>query len=438
MKRKVITALVAAAGGAALSVPGVAIAAKHPSPNGRHRISLFTSENPVTYGDSLVLFGRLTGPNNGRRLVVLWHHVNGTGPGFTVVQTGRTDAAGFFAFQRVENVVKSNREWFVTSLAARSRTIREKVVDQVTLNGPPDGSPLQTGQPYTFSGTVAFAATAAGQPSVLQRQNAATGAASWNTIDHGVVGADGSYTITHRFVVPGDANIRVLVRANGLHIASPSAELNYEISQTQAPGLSINANPDPMLFGGGVVVSGTLSGGAANTTMTLLSHLVGQPGFTPVTTTQTDASGNYVFPSQSPQRNTFYEVQGGGKTSAVVFEGVRDVLNASAAPTTILQGQTVTFSGNVAPDHTGHVIWLQEQNATATGFHTVQVAQVLPGSTYSIVHQLFAIGTHTFRVQIPGGPENEGAVSQSFTITVNPAAASQLPQTQPSTQSQGQ
>ena len=204
MKRMVITALVAAAGGAALALPSLAVAAKHPSPNGRHRISILTSENPVTYGDSLVLFGRLTGPHNGRRVVVLWHHVNGTGAGFTVVQTALTDAAGFYAFQRVEGVVKSNREWYVTSLGARSRTLREKVVDQVTLSGPADGSQLQTGQPYTFSGTVAFAATAAGQPVVLQRQNAATGAANWSTIDHGVVAADGSWSITHKFVVPGD------------------------------------------------------------------------------------------------------------------------------------------------------------------------------------------------------------------------------------------
>jgi hypothetical protein len=434
----VITALVAAAGGAALALPSLAVAAKHPSPNGRHRISILTSENPVTYGDSLVLFGRLTGPHNGRRVVVLWHHVNGTGAGFTVVQTALTDAAGFYAFQRVEGVVKSNREWYVTSLGARSRTLREKVVDQVTLSGPADGSQLQTGQPYTFSGTVAFAATAAGQPVVLQRQNAATGAANWSTIDHGVVAADGSWSITHKFVVPGDANIRVLVRANGLHVASPSPALGYEISQAQVPGLSINATPDPMNFGGGVAITGTLGGAAANTPMTLLSHLVGQPGFTPVATAQTDASGNYTFATQSPQRNTFYEVRGGGKTSAVVFEGVRDVMNASASPTTITQGQTVTFAGVVAPDHTGHVIWLQEQNASGTGFHTVQVGQLLPGSTFSIVHQLFAVGTHVFRVQIPGGPENEGAVSQQFTITVNPAVASQLPQTQPATQNQGQ
>ena len=31
-----------------------------------------------------------------------------------------------------------------------------------------------------------------------------------------------------------------------------------------------------------------------------------------------------------------------------------------------------------------------------------------------------------FRVRIPGGPENEGAVSQTFTITVTPSPAALL------------
>ena len=124
--------------------------------------------------------------------------------------------------------------------------------------------------------------------------------------------------------------------------------------------------------------------------------------------------------------------------SAILFEGVTDVLTASASATTITQGGTVNFSGTVAPDQTGHVIWLQEENAAHTGFHTVQVAPVLPGSTYTIVHQIFAVGTHTFRVEIPGGPENGGANSQMFDVTVTPVSAQQLPQQQPPAQNQGQ
>ena len=68
----------------------------------------------------------------------------------------------------------------------------------------------------------------------------------------------------------------------------------------------------------------------------------------------------------------------------------------------------------------------ERQNAAGTGFHVVQISYVLPGSEYSIVHQVYVPGTKVFRVDIPGGPDNGRAVSQLFTIVVTPAPASAL------------
>ena len=97
----------------------------------------------------------------------------------------------------------------------------------------------------------------------------------------------------------------------------------------------------------------------------------------------------------------------------------------------------MTFSGTVAPNKAGHVIYLQRQNPTGNGFHTVQVTNVGPGSVYSITRRLFTPGTKVFRVLIPGGPTNQGAASSPFTITVNPATAQQLSAAQPDTTEQG-
>src|SRR5437764_11888360 len=80
-------------------VPSTAQARKHTSPNGRHNVSIAVSDNPVTAGDQLVIFGRLTGPNNGHRVVTLWHRINPR-PRFTPVQKTTTDANGFYAFFR--------------------------------------------------------------------------------------------------------------------------------------------------------------------------------------------------------------------------------------------------------------------------------------------------------------------------------------------------
>jgi len=110
----------------------------------------------------------------------------------------------------------------------------------------------------------------------------------------------------------------------------------------------------------------------------------------------------------------------------VLYEGVKDVLTAQVSSTTVQAGQSITFSGTVAPDHTGHVIYLQRQNASGTDFHVVQVGVLGAGSTYSIVHRVYDPGTKVFRVYIPGGPENQGAMSSPFTIQVTPALASTL------------
>jgi hypothetical protein len=240
-----------------------------------------------------------------------------------------------------------------------------------------------------------------------------------------VVGAGGSYSITHTFAVPGDANIRVLVRSQRRNAPSPSEVLTYEISQAQNPQLTINASADPITYGQQVTISGTAPG-APNTAVTLLAHTAKQPGFVAVSEAKTDAGGNYAFPAQAPVANTFYKVRAASRVSAVLYEGVRDLLTAQVSASTIQAGQTLTFSGAVAPNHTGHVIYLESQDHASGDFHVVQVAFVGPGSTYSIVHAVFDAGTKVFRVKIPGGPENAGAVSAPFTIHVTPAPAAAL------------
>jgi hypothetical protein len=110
----------------------------------------------------------------------------------------------------------------------------------------------------------------------------------------------------------------------------------------------------------------------------------------------------------------------------VLYEGVKDVLTAEVSATTVQAGQPLEFKGTVAPEHSGHVVYLERQNAAGTGFHVVQVGRVLPGSTYSIVHQFYVPGTKIVRIEIPGGPDNGRAISQLFTIAVTPAPASAI------------
>jgi hypothetical protein len=434
-----LLALVAAGAAAAGAAGGGSVlgraARKHPRPNGRCDVNINVAPRLITTGDTLVAFGALRCHGRlGRsplavasQRVKLLQHTTGT-PGFTIVQTTTTDAGGRYEFTVAG--VSANSAFYVRSHGAASGRRAVRVAAAVTLSGPPEGTQLLTGpaSKVTFTGTVNPADV--GARVVLQRQNAASGGDDWHRIGLGSVGPGGVYSITHTFVVPGDANIRTLVRSQGRNIPSPSNVLAYEISQAQNPALTIGASADPISYGQPVTISGTLTPGA-KVPVTLLARTARQKGFAPVSEVSTDAGGNYKFPAQSPIASTLFQVRGAGRTSAVLYEGVKDMLTANVSETTIQAGQPLTFSGTVAPDHTGHVIYLERQNASGADFHVVQVATVGTGSAYSIMHTVYDPGTRVFRVKIPGGPENEGAAGAPFTITVTPAPASALKQEAP-------
>lgn len=406
--------------------PAGAQARKHSNPSGRCAININVAPRRITAGDPVVIFGRLqcrNTNNDAGQTVRLFHKVGHVG-GFSYVQSTTTDANGFYEFARADGVVDTNRAWRVRARGAQSGAKAIKVAAQVTLSGPAEGTQLLTGPAnrVTFTGTVN--PTDVGARVILQRQNAATGSDDWRRIDAGVVGSGGAFTIVHRFIVPGDANLRVLVRSQGRNVPSPSNVLEYEITQAQNPNLTIESSADPITVGQSVLISGTVAG-AASQPVTLLARTRSQ-SFAPVAQATTDASGNYAFPAQAPINSTFYKVTSGGKSSAVLYEGVKDLLTAQVSATTITAGQGVTFSGAVAPDHTGHVIYLERLNANSQDYHVIEVTTVGSGSTYSIEHKFFDAGTKTVRVFIPGGPENQGAASAPFTIQVNPGAASSL------------
>jgi hypothetical protein len=440
--RKLAPAGLAAASLLALA-PAAALAHKHPSPIGRCRINIESiSPHQITAGEATEISGRLTcgRASAAGQTVQLYAHLAGTA-GFVPVQSTTTETSGAYKFSTAPE--NTNVSFYVRSLGAQSGRRRLRVAAQVTLTGPPEGTQIETGAPHqeTFSGTVT-PGTDVGARVILQRQNAVNGE-EWHRIGVGQVMAGGTYSITHIFRVPGDASIRVLVRSDGLNIPSASTPLDYEISQTQNPNLTISSSADPIAYGQSVTISGVVAGATAGHPVTLLARTVHQHGFAPAAEATTDASGNYSFAAQTPVNSTLYRVRSADPScanapsdvqackarqlkSAVLYEGVKDVLTAEVSATTIQAGQALEFKGAVAPDHTGHVIYLERQDVTGSGFHVVQVGHVLPGSTYSIIHQVYVPGTKVFRIEIPGGPDNGRAVSELFTVQVTPVPASAL------------
>ena len=437
MRSHKLTAVGTAAAAAVLALAPAGAAAAHnhrhnARPHGLHagacKVKLYVAPRLLTAGESALAYGQglCGGVPAAEQTVTIYDHPAGT-PGFAVLGTTTTNKEGLY--QLPTGALTNNTGFYAAIGATRSPTRNVRVAAQVTLTGPPESKTLFSGihtgrrNAVTFSGTVS--PLDAGAKVVLQRENAIKGN-EWHQIGQPVlVDNEGKFSITHAFAVPGASSIRVIVRSNHRNIASPSNVLSYVISQAQNPSLTIESATDPLAFGASTVISG-VAAGEANTTVTLLGRVT-HGKYLPVSSTTTDGSGKYAFPPVSPGVSTFYRVQAGGRSSAVLYEGVKYVLTAAASASSVMSGQPVTFTGTVTPAKAGHAIYLEKQNAGNGNFHVVAVGTVLADGTYSLTRTFFAPGSYVLRVKIPGDSENGGTASTTFPTTVTPLPSAKVP-----------
>ncbi len=403
---------------------------------GSCRVSIAVAPRRVNAGEAVSVYGRLTcggagasaaSPSIANQQVTVYAR-EATASTASSIGTASTDTNGFYAFT-TPTPPSTNTAYYVSVDGAQSPTRNARVATRVEIkNAPAEGAQLATGPNHsvTFSGAVP--PIDHGALVVLQREDAITGE-QWHRIGPlGTrVGPNGTFSISHTFHTPGDANLRFVVRPRGINAPSASEVLSYEISQTQNPGLTILSSGNPLSYGQLVTIKGTLAG-AKSQQVTLLAH-TRSGAFATAATTTTNGSGEYSFAPQTPLQSTFYKVTGGGRSSAIMYEGVKYLLTASVSPMSVQNGQSLTFSGAVTPGHEGQPVYLQRQNPLG-GYHVVQVGTVNANSTYSIVHTPFDAAnttkTEIFRIKVPGNPQNESKASEPFTITVNPALASAL------------
>ncbi len=397
------------------------------------RVTLNVAPRPVTYGEPSLAFGALSCANATEDVgqTVTLYQSSVSSPGYSVAGTTTTETGGFYKVSTAE--LTTNSVFYAAVGSSRSVRRSVPVAAQVSLIGPPEGvvpTALRTGRHniVTFTGKVS--PVDANALVVLQRQNAIRGN-EWHRIGFAhVTGEEGEFKITHAFRYAGDANIRVVVRTGDLNAPSPSNVLDYEIVQAQNPLLSIESSGNPISYGQSVTIKGAITG-APNAPVALLARTAQQAGFTKVAEVETNPSGGYTFPAQTPLDSTFYKVQGAGKSSAVLYEGVKFVLTAGVSNTTVQSGQELTFSGTVTPSgpltpgQTGHVVYLEREDVGGS-FHVIEEGTVNANSTYTIAHQFYDVGTSVVRIKIPGGPLNATTDSTPFTITTTAAPAASL------------
>jgi hypothetical protein len=317
--------------------------------------------------------------------------------------------------------VNTNRSWFVREQGGQhvhSRAVYERVAALVSLTA--NTTSTDTNHPIVFSGHVypnhRF------EPVYLQQQVGSTD--RWETLKRDELSTGSNYSITYRWRRPGAHAVRVVFRGDYRNIWSVSDPVTVTIQQAQIPDFTINSS-DPIIREGSTVnISGVLdqpgtSAPESNTQVTLWARVAGQQRFTALQTTMTANDGDYSF-TQQPSQNTEYIVRTTFRPhrhSALLFQGVRDVVTMSTTPTNVNSGQPVTFTGSVTPDKAGDVVYLQRLGADGH-WHNVGAQTVRFDSTFKFVRSFGAGGQKTFRARVPGDPQNIGGASAPVTINV--------------------
>ncbi len=399
------------------------------APRHNHGLTITSTPDPITAGQGVLIYGRLTGPNNAYKRVWLFHRIN-PADRFTPVSVTRTNASGFYEFVRADGVVKSNRNWFVLGPDnSHSRTIHEWVSANVVLNA--SAPSATTTQDVSFSGSVF--PSHSHQRVLLQEQNSTSGN-GWQTIASGYTNDASAFSITHRFRSAGSYTLRAFFPADPRNIASQSPSISLTVQQQQNPSFTINGSAPSIIDGQSVSITGTLYAAGSTTTVepNVPVTLYGRQAtgsFRALESTTTNSAGDYSF-TQMPLHNTVYHVQtasGPFAKTANLYVGVQDVVTASASTSTLAVGDAVKVTGTVTPDHSGHALYLQEQNS-AGQWVNVETGYLSPASTFSFGYTPGQTGTLNLRVQITGGPWNIGGVSSTMALTISgDAPVSSLP-----------
>jgi phage protein U len=383
----------------------------------------------IIAGEAVLIFGQLKGPDHANQLIRLYHRIN-PNPQFTLIGIAKTNANGQYEFTRQEGIVDTNRSWFVRGPGfTHSRTVHERVDALVSLAA--SSATGLTRHPLVFSGHVTPDHT--GGIVALQQQRGTSD--DWRTIDTARIGPGSNYTISHAWRIPGAYTVRVKFPGDARNMPAVSDAQSVVIEQTEVPDFTIQTSDPIVPNEQAVTISGVLDSPGTttpepNTSVSLLKKLPGSGGpYQEVTTATTGTDGSYSFPNVTSGTNELYLVRttfAPHRHTAVLFQGVQDVVQLFTSSSTSTVDGHITFSGTVSPDKGGHVVYLQKLGKD-DDWHNVEARFVDNASTFQFGWTFGTAGTKEFRARITGGPVNIGGASAPLTIVVSQPPLSTLP-----------
>lgn len=397
-------------------------------------IRLEVPKAPLAAAETATIAGKLSCPGlvePGERQVTLYER-SALQSGFTALAPVTSEKSG--AFEVTPPPLETSTTFYAVAEGSKSARRTLRVAALVTPEAPTpaegaqlltgDGGRLQSPKRVEFAGSVK--PFYVGERVVLQRESS-TGNEEWRAIQLSTVKAGGKYRFEHRFLVPGEANIRVVAHPLKLNAPSASTPSSYEISQVQNPQLTLEANADPLSFGQSAELKGIVpSAQSSPVQVTLLERTLASRSLLPVATMST-VGGAYKF-ARTPQLNAIFQVRAGSVRSSLLFEGVKHLLTFTPPTSSVAVGAPLEFSGSVLP--AGRV-YLERQNTGALGWHVIDSVGA-PVNSFVIDHAFAAPGSELLRIKVPGGEGHQAIASAPFKVEVTPAPASTLSPEAPS------
>jgi hypothetical protein len=186
--------------------------------------------------------------------------------------------------------------------------------------------------------------------------------------------------------------------------------------------LTINAFPNPIIGGEGVLIYGRLQGpNAGGQTIRLYAHLGGRPGYLPVGRTTTFPNGFYEFTRAQGLVYTnrdWFVIGPNGSHSRTVHEHVAALVGINPSTNAAVTGQRVVFTGHVYPNHAFQQVLLQQQVGSGDDWRTLRSALLGPGSNYAVAYSWRTPGERDVRVVLPADARNIRSSSDAVQLTI--------------------
>jgi phospholipase C len=186
------------------------------------------------------------------------------------------------------------------------------------------------------------------------------------------------------------------------------------------PPVTIQASPNPSIAGQPIMLSGTVRGAKGGVTVTLWGRQVNQRQFHSSLKTKTGPHGGFKFAMRpgAIKTNRFWFATARGGRSGTVSEGVQAAITVVPSDNIPAPGETVAFTGHVAPSHAGHRFQLQ-LNA-GNGWQVLAHPWLDRNSNYYTTRAINTQGNIRVRAFVPKTKQNANSYSPVLPMSVSP------------------